>query len=161
MKPKAGEERYVFATMSPLSDDVTQLGVPTKASGARFQQKVSDVTVESNVPGLDVGTFAEGCNVEFWDCSYDVQNEAGIPDASETTYDFGDKIRASASPGFGSMQLHHYAGKQTIFAFNAFAKGSSCDIGIGNCPENNSDWTHSKSAATYSSGIFLILVETE
>lgn len=161
LKPKNKDEQFVFVTMPPLSEDLAKLGVPTKASGARFQEKVRNVTVRSNVPGIPTGTFAEGCNVEFWDCSYDTANGIGIPDASESSYDFGDKIRTSASPGFGSMQIHQHETRQTIFAFNAFAKGRSCDIGIGNCSGKNPDWTHSKSGVNYESGLFLILVETE
>ncbi len=162
LKQKSGDDQFVFVSMPPLADDIVKLGVPTKASGARFMQKVADVTVYSNVPGVETGTFAEGCNVEFCDCNFGRENEQGIPGASDTIFDFGDALLAGASPGYGSMQVHHYARKHPIFAFNNFSVGNQCDIGIGNCPgAENLDWTFSRSALRCLAGQFLILVETE
>ena len=160
---KKGEskEQYVFVTMPPLSQELGKLGVPTKASGARFQQKVSDVTVTTNVPGVESGTFADGCNVEFWDCNYAANNAAGIPGASDQAFDFGDQMSANVSPGYGSLQIHHFAKKQTILAFNNFNAGPNAEVGIGNSPEGNPDWTFTKSANQFEGGQFLILVEME
>ncbi len=162
LKPKNGERQYVFVTMPPLDANLEKLGVPVKGTGARFQQKVSDVTVKSNVPGVDNGVFAEGCNVEFWDCNYAQPNAASIPGASDDKFDFGDELHAGASPGYGSMQIHNFAKKQTILAFNNFNAGQGCDVGIGNNTKNeNPDWTFTGSAKDYEGGQFLILVETE
>lgn len=161
LKPRAGQEQYVFVTMPPLSKNLKQLGVPTKGSGARFQQEVSDVTVLSNVPGVETGRFATGCNVEFWDCNYAAANEKNIPGASSEKFDFGDVMNTNSSPGYGSMQVHNYAKKQTIFAFNAFDKGPKTEVGIGNSSGRNPDWTFTGSAGQYETGLFLILVETE
>jgi sialate O-acetylesterase len=163
LKPKDGKEQFVFVTMPPLDSNLTKLGVPTKASGARFQKPVSEVTVVSNVSGVETGTFADGCNVEFWDCNYAAPNTAGIAGANDQTFDFGDQMSAATSPGYGSMQIHNFAKKQTIFAFNNFAAGNGCDVGIGNNPSanGNPDWTFSKSAQNYSGGQLMIFVETE
>lgn len=162
LKPKNKDEQYVFATMPPLDQDLVKLGVPTKISGAQFQKKVSDVSIFSNVSGVETGTFAEGCNVEFWDCNYAAPNATDIPGASATAFDFGDQMTEGASPGYGSMQLHHFTKKQTVFAFNNFRAGTNAEIGIGNCPRGtNPDWTFTRSANDYEAGQFLILVEFE
>ncbi|MDR3199138.1 MAG: 9-O-acetylesterase [Planctomycetaceae bacterium] len=163
LKPKEGTEQFVFVTMPPLDSNLTKLGVPTKASGARFQQAVSDVTVVSNVSGVETGTFAAGCNVEFWDCNYAAPNTAGIAGAGDQKFDFGDQMSPGVSPGYGSMQIHNFAKKQTVLAFNNFAAGNGCDVGIGNNPsgDGNPDWTFSKSAQNYSGGQLMIFIETE
>jgi len=156
------DARFVFVTMPPQSDDLTKLGVPTKASGVRLQKKVNDVTVASNVPGVKTGTFAGGCNIEFWDCNYGPKNSANIDGASDAVYDFGDDMAPNASPGYGSMQVHNFAAKQTIFAFNNFKAGTSCDVGIGNdAAGKHPDWTFSGAADQCDGGQFLILVEME
>lgn len=162
LKLKSGEEQFVFATMPPLDTDPVKLGVPTAGSGAFFQKEVKDVTVASNVSGVETGSFSEGCNVEFCANNYAAPNENKVPGASETAFDFGDKLMGSDSPGYGSMQLHNFAKKQTIFAFNGFQKGKNAEVGIGNCPRGgNPDWTFTNSAKDYESGQFLILIETE
>ncbi len=151
---------YVFVTMDPFTTDLNKIGVPDKASGARFQQKISNMTVKSNVKGVKNGTFAIGGNIEFWDCNYNPTNKANVPGASNQTYDFGDRL-ADPSPGYGSMQIHNYAARQTVFAFNNFAAGQNCDLGIGNSPTGNPDWTFSHSASKYKSATLYILVEME
>ena len=160
---KDGTPQYVFVTMPPLDPDVKKLGVPVKASGARFQKRIQDVqVVASNVPGVQPGAYND-CNVEFWDCNYGQANETNVPGASDEKYDFGDSMAPNNSPGYGSMQIHDVAGKQTILAFNSFNAGGNCDVGIGNNPDPNGhpDWTFSKNAASCTGGQFLILVEVE
>ncbi|MDR2756864.1 MAG: 9-O-acetylesterase [Planctomycetaceae bacterium] len=163
LKPKNGNEQFVFVILPPLDPNLAKLGVPTKSSAARFQKQVSDVTVFSNVSGVETGTFADGCNVEFWDSNYAAPNTGSIAGASDQTFDFGDQITPAVSPGYGSMQIHNFAKKQTIFAFNNFSAGNGCDIGIGNntVSNGNPDWTFSKSAQNYSGGQLMIFVETE
>ncbi|MDR1963101.1 MAG: 9-O-acetylesterase [Planctomycetaceae bacterium] len=161
LKPKDGKEQFVFVTMPPLDPNLAKIGVPTKASGARFQKTVSDVTVFSNVSGIETGTFGSGCNVEFWDCNYASPNTASISGANDQKFDFGDQMSPATSPGYGSMQIHNFAKKQTVFSFNNFGAGSGCDVGIGNNPAGEPDWTFSKSAQNYSGGQLMIFVETE
>jgi sialate O-acetylesterase len=155
--------QFIFVTMPPLDPDLKKLGVPVKGSGARFQKRIQDVqVVASNVPSVKIGLYND-CNVEFWDCNYSPENSANIPGASRDKHDFGDSMSTGTSPGYGSMQIHDIAGKQTLLAFNNFGAGMDCDIGIGNNPDPNGhpDWTFSKSAASYTKGQFLILVEME
>ena len=138
-------ERFVAVSMDAFSDAVRKIGVPTKASEAFFQTRVRNMIVISNVPGLRGGKIDEG-NIEFWPSNYGTRNSAKVPLASDKVYDFGDQPSVPATTGYGSMQIHDYKMKQTIFAYNNFAAGPSSDIGIGNQPSGNSDWTFSKSA---------------
>ncbi len=162
LKPKQGEEQFVFVTMPPIQADVKKLGVPAAETGVKYQQPVKDITVTGNVEGLATGTFAEGCYVEFWGTNYGPQNAQGIPGGSADAFDFDDETAPGGAPGYGSMQIHNVAKKQTIFAFNNFGAGKTCDIGIGNCSTGkNPDWTFSQSAKNYDGGQFLVLVELE
>ena len=91
---------------------------------------MKNLLVKSNVPSVKNGTFADG-NIEFWAANYAQPNEKAIPGASNDVFDFGDR-RQDPANGYGSMQVHNYLEKQTVFAFNNFQGGSRCDLGIGN-----------------------------
>ena len=156
----SGAVTYAFASMDPFTTDLSKIGVPTKKTGARFQQYVKNLEVKSNVPGVKTGRFEQG-NIEFWDCNYSAKNDAKIPGASDTTHDIGDAMVTSVSPGYGSMQIHNTAARQTILAYNNWRKGKECDIGIGNQPVKNPDWTFSASGKTHRSARLIVLVEFE
>ena len=155
-----GAISYAFASMDPFTTDLGKIGVPTKNSGARFQQYVQNLEVKSNVPGVKTGSFKRG-NIEFWDCNYSARNDARIPGASDDKHDFGDAMSTTVSPGYGSMQIHNTAEKQTIIAYNKWRAGKDCDIGIGNQPSANPDWTFSSSGKNLRSARLIILVEME
>ena len=157
---KNGSRDYVFVTMDPFTQELGKIGVPVKNSGARFQTAVKNLTVKSNVKGVENGSFPEG-NIEFWDCNYGQPNSAKVPGASETTFDFGDMMATANSPGYGSMQVHNTGKKQTVFSFNNWGVRGKCDVGIGNNPQGQPDWTFTGSAASCSGGQLLILVKTE
>ena len=40
IKGKDGKVKWAYVAMDPFTDDVEKIGVPTKSSGARFQQNV-------------------------------------------------------------------------------------------------------------------------
>ncbi|MDR2676353.1 MAG: sialate O-acetylesterase [Opitutaceae bacterium] len=159
-----GATAYAFAAMDAFTDDVKKIGVPTKNSGARFQQNVANLVVKSNAPGVKNGAFKQG-NIEFWDCNYAQQNAARVPGASDATFDFGDSMSTGASPGYGSMQIHNTAEKQTIIAYNHWSFGKTCDLGIGDQPKGapkwNPDWTFSSSGKTLTAARLLVLVQVE
>ena len=75
-------------------------------------------------------------------------NSAGVPNASGEVYDFGDQPSDPAD-GYGSMQVHNHDAKQTLFALNHWSEGSRADLGIGNQPAGNPDWTFAGNAGTY------------
>jgi len=147
LQPGNAETKYLYVSMDAFTNDVKKIGVPTTASGARFQQNVSRMNVVSNVKGITQGTALTTGNIEFWNSNYGPQNGKKVPNASDGTFDFGDA--ASGGEGYGSMQVHNYEARQTLFAINHWSQGGGADIGIGNQPQNNPDWTFSSSAGQW------------
>ncbi|MDD4098795.1 MAG: 9-O-acetylesterase, partial [Lentisphaeria bacterium] len=149
--------QYVYVAMDAFTDDATKIGVPTAAANAVFQTKVGNLTVLSNVKGIQTGVnLPEAGCIEFWHHNYSPQNTKGIPGASDQLWDFGDDIGLTKPDGYGCMQVHNYAAKQTIFAYNTWKSGQNADLGIGNSPPgagsaaNTRDWTFHKNASNYS-----------
>jgi sialate O-acetylesterase len=153
---KDGKVKWAFVSMDPFTDDVKKIGVPVKSSGGKFQQNVANCLVKSNVPGVKNGEFAEGCNIEFWDCNYGGGNAKKVPGAS-SKFDFGDQV-STKSPGYGCMQIHNFKEKQSIICFNNFGARRTADVGIGNRKTSNPDWTFSRNAKNQTGGSMLILV---
>ncbi len=157
LQDKKGNVQYAFVSMDPFTDDVKKIGAPVKSSGARFQQNITNCLVKSNVPGVKNGNFAEGCNIEFWDCNYGGGNATKVPEASGK-YDFGDTQSTNKSPGYGSMQIHNFKEKQSIICFNKFSGRRNADVGIGTNPKGNPDWTFSSNARNMSRGSMMVMV---
>ena len=153
-----GKVTYAFVSMDPFTEDVTKIGVPSKASGARFQQNIANVVVKTNSPNVTAGTFPEGCNIEFWDCNYGGGNQAEVTNAAANLHDFGDQFNAALSPGYGCMQIHNWQEKHSIICFNRFGSGKSNDVGIGNSEGKTRDWTFTSSAKTAARAEFKVLV---
>ena len=158
-----GQLRYLWASMDAFTSDVSKIAVPTVLSGAQFQQAVTNLNVVSNAAGIVNGTGLSG-NLEFWPTNYQQPNGAGVPGASGTTYDFGDTATAGT---YGSMQLHHAASGQTLFALNNWGAASgtpgNLDLGIGNDPAPVTlgvDWTFHHNAADYTVKSLQVLVRT-
>ena len=89
-------------------------------------------------------------NIEFWPNNYAQHNEASVPGASNSLFDFGDSM-VKPVDGYGSMQVHNTQGKQTLFAFNHWRTGQAADLGIGNSTGSTRDWTFTRNAEDYSS----------
>jgi hypothetical protein len=152
-----GPVQYVFVSMDAFTDDVNKVGIPDVNTGAKFQQKIAAMNVHSNVEGVATGIHLDGGNIEFWPNNYGAHNGANVPGASNDLYDFGDQIGDPVA-GHGSMQVHNYKAAQTIFAINKWAGGGSAEMGIGNCPGKNPDWTFAANAGTYSFKRLRVLV---
>jgi sialate O-acetylesterase len=56
------------------------------------------------------------------------------------------------------MQVHNTKEKQTIFALNHWVTGNQADLGIGNNPAGNPDWTFTKSAGKYTTKRLRVLI---
>ena len=149
----------VFVEMDAFTNDVNKIGIPTVASKANFQQPVTGMEVFSNLKELATGKIATG-NIEFWPHNYAQNNVGQVKGASNASYDFGD---APVEPelGYGSMQVHNFGAKQTLFAINHWGTGTQADIGIGNSKEQNPDWTFTKSASKYSTKQLSIYVRAK
>jgi len=149
LQTSSGPLKYVWASMDAFTTDITQIGVPTVASGATFQQPVASMNVVSDVAGIVTGTNLDGGNLEFWPSNYDTPNSAGVPNASDTLFDWGDIATAG---NYGSMQVADAGASQMLICFNRWGgAGGNADLGIGNNPDPNGqpDWTFAQNAATY------------
>ena len=56
LKKADGTTQWVFVSAAAFTQNAKKLGVPTLGSGAVFQQKLSNMTVRSNVPGVVTGS---------------------------------------------------------------------------------------------------------
>ncbi len=155
---KAGENlQYVWVSMDAFTNRADKLGIPTLAADAVFQRYVANMNVFCNVPGVVTGTGIATGNIEFWPFNYANVNGKGVPGASEGTFDFGD--RCDFSSDYGSMQVHNYGAAQTLFALNHWNTGGPLEIGIGNNPADNPDWTFSNNGTAYSVKTLQVLVK--
>jgi sialate O-acetylesterase len=155
-----GNTQYLYVSMDAFTSDLEKIGVPTFKSGAHFQQDVANMKVYSNVKGIVNGAGLAGGNIEFWPNDYGPNNSANVPNASGEVYDFGDEPTDPAD-GYGSMQVHNHEAKQTLFALNHWSEGSRADLGIGNQPTNNPDWTFAGNAGTYQAKRLRVLVRSK
>ncbi len=155
-----GQWQYVWAAVDPFTQDYTKIGVPTAASKAIFHWYVNNLEVLSNVSGVKNGKFERG-NIEFWSNAFTTANIRDIPGANPKRYDFGN-CRLDTGD-YGSMQLHNFMEKQTVFAYNNFNAAEDADLGIGNNPDakGHPNWTFSKSAKNYKQALLYVFVETE
>ncbi len=146
---KPGQElQWVYVSMDPFTENLSMLGIPTFISGANFQVNVNNLHIFSNVPGLTTGEVAVG-NIEFWPNNYSQATTRNITGASSKLFDFDDTINTSRVDGYGSMQVHNPVAGQTIFSINNW-KSVPSDLGIGNNPGTNPDWTFQKNSNDYS-----------
>merc|ERR1712066_20485 len=139
------DDNWVLVSFDAFTDDLGKIGVPTFASGAIFATPVYNMNVASSIPSLN----AEGItgNIEFWPNNYGTSNVNGVPGASNGVYDLGDERSGGGS--YGSMQVHSNELGSTIFAMNRWNHGSAVDLGIGNSPSGNPDWTFRVNGNSY------------
>jgi len=154
---RAGERlQYVWVSMDPFATEAAKLGVPTSSAKATFRQWVDHMNVRTNVDGVETGQGLKGY-IEFWPNNYGPQNSASVEGASNEEYDFGDT--PSAPPeGYGSMQIHNPSARQTVLAVNKWWEGQKADVGIGNSPEGNPDYTFRSNAGAYQLKRLMVLV---
>jgi sialate O-acetylesterase len=157
LEDASGVSQCVFVSMDAFTNSLDKIGVPTFASGAAFQQNIAHMDVFSNVKGIVTGTNLAGGNIEFWPYNYGPDNAAKVPNASPTVFDFGDEPNSHVN-GYGSMQVHNHDAKQTVFAINHWVGGKKADLGIGNAPTGNPDWTFSANAGKYPAKRLLVFV---
>lgn len=154
-----GKPQSLFVSMDAFTDDAKKIGIPTTESGAHFQTKIGAMDVYSNVADLQTGTAIQTGNIEFWPNNYSPNNSSKVNGASNNRYDFGDSP-GEPTNGYGSMQIHNTAAKQTLFAINQWRSGDNADIGIGNSNGETRDWTFAKNANSYRSKRLRIYVQT-
>lgn len=150
IRKPGGDLQYLWVSMDAFTEDAGKIALPTVASGAIFQQPVSNLKVWSNVVAE---REAEQGNIEFWPGSYSAENAANVAGASGSAYDFGDRMTTG---NYGSFQVHDTGAQETLFAYNrwggrAGSNDPNQEIGIGNCTASGcgSDWTFSQNSAQY------------
>ena len=152
---------WVYVSMDAFTDKLKEIGVPSNgANGSKtfFQENVTNMNIFSNKQGITTGSGIEG-NIEFWPNNYRAPNAVNVPHASNTTWDTGDT--RSPEAGYGSMQIHnHSAGvDQTLMAYNGWGtEDHKDDLGLGNAPSGQPDWTFAGNASQYRSRKLQILV---
>ncbi|MGI9243080.1 MAG: hypothetical protein ACR2RV_19945, partial [Verrucomicrobiales bacterium] len=157
LRRTGGDPEFIWVAMDPFTSEKKRIGVPTFASGARFQSAVDQLDVISNVPGITTGSGLGGGHIEFWPSSYQTFNTGAVPGASSSTYDFGDAPESVGT--YGSMQVHNADATQTLFALNGWGQdGRILDLGIGNSTGDHPDWTLEKNADTYASRTLHVMV---
>ncbi len=155
------DSSWVFASFDRHTTVLGRLGIPTQAvTSTPIQTNVSNLTVASNVAGIVTGDFATGGNIEFWGYNYSGANALNVPNASATTYDWGDRMDSTG--GYGTLQVHNHAQSQVLLAYNNWGSngGSTADIGIGNQPVNHPDWTSSNSSTNFTTRRLYVLVRS-
>jgi len=145
----------LFVSMDAFTNDASKIAIPQFSADAFFQQPIKGVESYSTISSLNREGI-EG-NIEFWSGNYGTQNTAKVPGASDAIYDSGDNMGDPLN-GYGSMQVHDTAGKQTLFAINHWGAGARADIGIGNSSGPHRDWTFTSNASSYSSKTLKVYV---
>ncbi|MDO4570350.1 MAG: sialate O-acetylesterase [Planctomycetia bacterium] len=153
------DDQWVFTSMDAFSNNASALGVPNVTSGMIYQGYVNNLYYKSNVASLGAtdGMSVSQGNIEFWPTNYNATNGAGIPNASGSTYDFGDSRDAGGN--YGSMQVHDYQSGKTVFAYNSW-NGGTGDLGIGNQATGHPDWTFASNAGNYTNRQLGVYVQT-
>src|SRR5690625_587030 len=151
---------WVYVSMDAFTSDPVELGLPHHRDNPVIHQRsVENMNVSSNVPGVVTGTFLDGGHLEMWPSNYSEGDDYGVFAASRSRFDWGD-TGASTDEGYGSFQVHNVLARQTVFAWNRWGSSSAVDddVGIGNQPTGEPDWTFAGNTANYSSRKLVILV---
>ncbi|MGI9427737.1 MAG: sialate O-acetylesterase [Bythopirellula sp.] len=141
---------YAYASMDAFTSDINQVGLPTDGTGAFFQRNVASLNVFSNASGVTTGTELTTGNIEFWPRNYGTDNSAGVPGADSGSFDHGDT--PSSGGNYGSFQIHNHGVGESIISYNqwgGFDPLADGDLGIGNSPFGNQDWTFRGNADDY------------
>lgn len=151
---ESGVMKWVYVSMDDFANQgLERLGIPHNADNPVAHQRIvhnMNIVASAN-SGLTTGTGLMTGNIEMWSSNYGGANDAGIPGANGSTYDFGDSWGGTGA-GHGSFQVHNHGAGQTLFGYNRFGGGNttgSSELGIGNRPTGHPDWTLAANAHTY------------
>ena len=142
---------WVWTAMDAFTQDIYRLGIPE--GGYYFKEKVGNLEVRSNSPAVTTGDYAEGGIVEFWASDYNLGPGFGDVGGSGSAFDWDDGGYSDNHGGHGSMQVHNWKERQTLWSLTKFNKGavSQIGIGIGNDPDggSNIDYTFTQNGGSY------------
>ncbi|WP_084734990.1 sialate O-acetylesterase [Actinophytocola xinjiangensis] len=147
--------KWVWTSMEAFTDDATRLGLPTM-SGQIVRQRVDDLDVRTNVPGVNVGGGQTGY-LEMWPNQYSAGASTQVANASSQVYDADDNITGNTQ-GYGSFQVHQIGATRpselhpkTVLAVNTFtsADDAALSVGIGTNTAGEPDWTFANNANSF------------
>lgn len=122
------------------SASITTLAIPVlDASPLVVQTNVTDLNTYSDNSNVTKGKALSG-RLEIWPYNYG-NTASGLfsPVPSSTLYDYDDTVNNNG--GYGSFQVHDITNSKTVFAWNLHQNGSTPNIGFGNAPSGDPDWT--------------------
>lgn len=136
---------YVFATMDPFpgAANLNYMFVPDASRAFALKSNVTNMNVYANYNTVDNVTSNTG-RFEFWPDNYATGTTFG--DGNGSTYDFDDS-GFGTNMGYGSFQIHNITQRKTIIAWNQNGGGTP-DVGLGNQPSGNPDWTFANNYTT-------------
>lgn len=141
----AGLTTFVYASFDRpvVFVDGGDLGVPSNGpngSGIATTTTVTNMNVVSSAAGITTGTGLTGGKLEFAPSNYGAGPD-GVFNHNDSSF--------STTSGFGSMQIHNTNVPQTLFAYNGWGSTNTADLGIGNRPTGEPDWTFAGNTGSY------------
>ncbi|MGC4937321.1 sialate O-acetylesterase [Kribbella sp. DT2] len=147
--------QWVWTAMEPFTATASRIGLPTRP-GELVRQRVGDLEVRSNVPGVTNGSGQTGY-LEMWPNQYQESASTQVANASSITFDTDDN---PTSPlGYGSFQVGQIGAARPssiaakpVFAINTFTESANglLSLGIGTNLSGQPDWTFASNANRYS-----------
>ncbi len=115
--------------MDAFTDDLAKIGLPTVERRNGFQVYVDNLMVYAGgdtVPPVQTGAIDRG-NIQFFTGNISAGNEKGIPNASDSLFDWGDKSNANndTEPGFGALQICNYQASENLMTVAAYSYTAS------------------------------------
>jgi len=157
------DDEWVYVSMDAFTTDADKIGVPGRNvvngnGNTTIQQFLTNMNVyASSGASVTTGTGIQTGNIEFWPHNYQQPSSEGVPGASDSYFDFGDR---TSGGDYGSMQIHNYGATETLFGYNRWGGNSTgpADLGIGNRADNNSDWTFAQNTGSYTTRNLAVMV---
>lgn len=126
---------FMYVEVDDFTDgQIAGTGIPTESV---FETPVTNLTLRTNHPDIGNVTNVAGGSIELWPNCYGT--------GANGTYDYDDDV--SGTDCYGSFQIHLET--TTLLAYNQWASGGPDDVGIGNQPANNPDWTFASNAGAF------------
>jgi hypothetical protein len=134
---------------------VPYLRIPTMATSEQFVIKtnVSDLTVNSSNSALIA--FGHVGRLELWPWNYSQGTTSITPNGNGSIYDWDDSP-SIGNGNYGSFQIFDLSSVDTHTVFSWSNHAGTPDVGFGNAPSGNPDWTFS---VNFNSSIHAISVE--
>lgn len=129
------DDEEVWVEMMAFTDQADRLGVPVDWI---WDVPVADVLVRSTSPNQPNIVRPATGSVELWSECY-TEGTNGI-------FDYDDTISVGGDC-YGSLQVH--VSMATVLAVNSWANAGNAEVGIGESPGPNPDWTFTNNAGAF------------